>query len=161
MTYTTGHGNTRSLTRWVRPGMEPLSSWIQSGLLPLSHNGNSRVWISNASWSPVVYLGYRIPAFLVWQRLLNSIMERQGVGSWSRGLLPWMAPMPRQGWLMTCRWDAGSTEIAPKHTCGYNRVFKHRQVGRAGILFSRLRNPMPSEDPIFLKINIEKEKKNS
>ena len=27
-TYTTVHGNTRSLTHWVRPGMEPVSSWM-------------------------------------------------------------------------------------------------------------------------------------
>ena len=27
-TYTTAHGNTRSLTHWVRPGIEPASSWI-------------------------------------------------------------------------------------------------------------------------------------
>jgi len=27
LTYTTAHGNTRSLTHWVRPGIEPASSW--------------------------------------------------------------------------------------------------------------------------------------
>ena len=27
-TYTTVHGNTGSLTHWVRPGLEPASSWI-------------------------------------------------------------------------------------------------------------------------------------
>ena len=27
-TYTTAHGNTRSLTHWSRPGIEPTSSWI-------------------------------------------------------------------------------------------------------------------------------------
>ena len=27
-TYTTAHGNTRSLTHWARPGFEPASSWI-------------------------------------------------------------------------------------------------------------------------------------
>ena len=27
-TYTTAHGNTGSLTRWGRPGIEPTSSWI-------------------------------------------------------------------------------------------------------------------------------------
>ena len=26
--YTTAHGNTRSLTHWARPGIEPASSWI-------------------------------------------------------------------------------------------------------------------------------------
>ena len=28
MTYTTAHGNARSLTHWLRPGIEPASSWI-------------------------------------------------------------------------------------------------------------------------------------
>ena len=27
-TYTTAHGNARSLTHWARPGIEPASSWI-------------------------------------------------------------------------------------------------------------------------------------
>ena len=27
-TYTTAHGNARSLTRWARPGIEPTFSWI-------------------------------------------------------------------------------------------------------------------------------------
>ena len=29
VTYTTAHGNTRSLTHQVRPGIEPMSLWIQ------------------------------------------------------------------------------------------------------------------------------------
>ena len=32
-TYTTAHGNTRSLTHWARPGMEPTSSWILVGFI--------------------------------------------------------------------------------------------------------------------------------
>ena len=28
VTYTTAHGNTRSVTHWARPGVEPVSSWI-------------------------------------------------------------------------------------------------------------------------------------
>ena len=28
VTYTTGHGNARSLTHWSRPGIEPTSSWV-------------------------------------------------------------------------------------------------------------------------------------
>ena len=30
-TYTTAHGNTRSLTQWVGPGVEPTSPWILVG----------------------------------------------------------------------------------------------------------------------------------
>ena len=33
MTYTIAHGNTRSLTHWERPGIEPASSWILVGLI--------------------------------------------------------------------------------------------------------------------------------
>ena len=32
-TYTTAHGNTRSITHWARPGMEPVSSWILVGFV--------------------------------------------------------------------------------------------------------------------------------
>ena len=32
-TYTKAHSNTRSLTHWVRPGMEPTSSWILAGFV--------------------------------------------------------------------------------------------------------------------------------
>ena len=30
-TYTTAHGNARSLTHWARPGIEPTSSWLLVG----------------------------------------------------------------------------------------------------------------------------------
>ena len=31
LSYTTAHGNARSLTHWARPGVEPTSSWILVG----------------------------------------------------------------------------------------------------------------------------------
>ena len=33
-TYTTVHGNTRSLTHWARPGLEPASSWMPVRFVP-------------------------------------------------------------------------------------------------------------------------------
>ena len=33
VTYTTAHGNTRSLTYGARPGLEPVSSWILVGFV--------------------------------------------------------------------------------------------------------------------------------
>ena len=33
MTYTTAHGNTRSLTHWARPGIKPTSSWMLVGFV--------------------------------------------------------------------------------------------------------------------------------
>ena len=41
VTYTTAHGNARSLTHWTRPGIEPETSWFLVGLFPLRQNGNS------------------------------------------------------------------------------------------------------------------------
>jgi len=32
-TYTTAHGNAKSLTHWVRPGIKPSSSWILVGFV--------------------------------------------------------------------------------------------------------------------------------
>ena len=40
-TYTIAHSNAGSLTHWVRPGIEPVSSWILVRFVSLSHNGNS------------------------------------------------------------------------------------------------------------------------
>ena len=36
-------GNNRSLTHWVRLGMESVSSWMLVRFFPLSHTGNSRL----------------------------------------------------------------------------------------------------------------------
>ena len=33
VTYTITHGNTRSLTHWARPGIEPVSSWMLVGFI--------------------------------------------------------------------------------------------------------------------------------
>ena len=40
--YATSYSNARSLTHWMRPGIEHASSWRRCGVLNLSsHNGNS------------------------------------------------------------------------------------------------------------------------
>ena len=47
VTYTTVHGNTRSLTHWLRPGIEPTTSWFLVGLVctvPLQQWFNSCLW---------------------------------------------------------------------------------------------------------------------
>ena len=47
VTYVAAHGNTRSLTHWLRPGIEPASSWTQCRIPNLlSYNRNSRINIS-------------------------------------------------------------------------------------------------------------------
>ena len=67
-TYTTAHGNTRSLTQWVRPGIEPASSQIIDWFL-LHHNGNSlpfsygsvlecRSWVGLFSSIPTILCGF-------------------------------------------------------------------------------------------------------
>ena len=53
-TYTTAHGNTRSLTHRARLGIEPSFSWVLCRVLnPLNNNGNSwtafRLWLIS-SW---------------------------------------------------------------------------------------------------------------
>ena len=59
-TYTTAHGNTTSLTHWVRPGIEPVSSWILVFISAELH-GNSwdclTYWndnLVNLSWGKIV-----------------------------------------------------------------------------------------------------------
>ena len=41
VTYTTAHGNARSLTHWARPGIEPKSSWILVGFVTTEPQQNS------------------------------------------------------------------------------------------------------------------------
>ena len=43
VTYTTVHGNTRSLTHWVRPGVEPKSSWMLVGFITTEPQQNSHL----------------------------------------------------------------------------------------------------------------------
>jgi len=47
-THTTAHGNTRSLTHWARPGIEPATSWFLVG------------FISTAPWQELWYSKYCI-----------------------------------------------------------------------------------------------------
>ena len=42
VTYTTAYGNSRSLTHWARPGLEPESSQIRSGSFLLIPHGNTQ-----------------------------------------------------------------------------------------------------------------------
>ena len=42
--WSAAHGNTRSLTHWARPGIEPVSSWI---LVRFVNHGNSRIFFFN------------------------------------------------------------------------------------------------------------------
>ena len=44
VTYITAHGNTRSLTHWAGPGIEPVSSWIL-GLFSLSTTGTLSIGV--------------------------------------------------------------------------------------------------------------------
>ena len=76
-TYTTAHGNVKSLTHWTGPGIEPASSW-KLDLFPPSHDGNSRIcfyWrlpesqihtLTSREWNPgevkELWLGYKCSA---------------------------------------------------------------------------------------------------
>ena len=45
VTYATGHGNTRSLAHWARPGIKPTTSWfLVSDSFPLRYDGNSKLY---------------------------------------------------------------------------------------------------------------------
>ena len=55
-TYTTARGNARSLTHWVRPGIQPVSSWMLVGFVTLSHDGNPGkgtgfIWPGERHWA--------------------------------------------------------------------------------------------------------------
>ena len=58
-TYTTAHGNTRSLTHWVRPGMEPTSSWIAVGLVSAA----SQWELQNSDFKPSHFYSYYFITF--------------------------------------------------------------------------------------------------
>ena len=51
-TYTTTHNNTRSLTHWARPGIEPVSSWIQTVFITTEPRQEFLIFLKNAFyWS--------------------------------------------------------------------------------------------------------------
>ena len=57
-TYATACGNARSLTHWVRPGIEPTSGERQHQVLnPLIHNGNSHILCHLDWW---IFSGYHL-----------------------------------------------------------------------------------------------------
>jgi len=45
VTYTTAHGNARSLTLWARPGIEPASSWILVGFISTEPQWELPYWL--------------------------------------------------------------------------------------------------------------------
>ena len=50
-TYTTAHGNARSLSRWARPGIKPPSSWMLVGFVNhWATAGTPRYHILNTLW---------------------------------------------------------------------------------------------------------------
>ena len=61
VTYGAACSNTRSLTHWARPGIEPASSWRQHGVLNLlSHNGNSTLEYFNIKALVTLFLQYLV-----------------------------------------------------------------------------------------------------
>ena len=52
--HTTGHGNSRSLTHWVRPGIEPTSSWTLVGFVSAEPQQVLPTWV--ISWTCDWYL---------------------------------------------------------------------------------------------------------
>ena len=85
-TYTTAHGNARSLTDWVRPGMKPESSWILVGFVtaePLSHVGNSCLYFESqmGKYCQMLFLLY-------WDEYIFSfyLVKKQIILMYSRGI---------------------------------------------------------------------------
>ena len=52
-TYTTAHGNARSLTHWARPGIEPTTSWFLVRFV--SHWATTGTPTTNISWANTIY----------------------------------------------------------------------------------------------------------
>ena len=86
-TYTTAHGNTRSLTHWARPGIKPATSWILVGFVspePRQEFPRNKVswgwWLSFLSVWPFFFLPFHTVFFggKSW-----CATQREGVGVWS------------------------------------------------------------------------------
>ena len=61
-TYTTAHGNTRSLTHWVRPGIEPATSWFLVGFVSALPWQELQIPISLLTF---LICSYAMPAFSI------------------------------------------------------------------------------------------------
>ena len=93
VTYAAAGGNTRSLTHWARPGIEPAPSQKLLCIFnPLSHNGNS-LKFSIYMWACVAFVMKEIPlkqrvdwwgGELVVTRVLKHRPKEAGVGAVGR-----------------------------------------------------------------------------
>ena len=64
VTHTTAHGNTRSLTHWARPGIEPATSWFLVRFVnPLCHDRNST---HGNFWKGKVFYGIYVQISMIY-----------------------------------------------------------------------------------------------
>ena len=71
VTYTTAHGDAESLTHWMRPGIEPISS----GSLLLSHNGDSPHTYFTPRNLYTICMQYHAILYTTWEQLFLKIQR--------------------------------------------------------------------------------------
>ena len=91
--YTTTHGNTRSLTHWARPGIEPASSWILVGFV--------NCWAMEGTPHPYFLMikGFFPIAQISLRRLKNGTLPMSAVSRVSRQNCTWAWVLCFTPWL--------------------------------------------------------------
>ena len=81
------HGNTRSLTHGVRPGIEPATSWFLVGFVLLNHNSKSGLTHLILPTTPVKWM-LLFPFHKQGNGGTESLITCPG---WAQGTCPWLS----------------------------------------------------------------------
>ena len=86
--YTTAHGNARSLTHWVRPGIKSATHGSWSNLCPLLHDGNAPE--SSFKLLSKLRLKHSLP-YLSYFHLISSLPLKGDPNKWKK----WISQIPK------------------------------------------------------------------
>ena len=132
VTYTTTHGNTRSLTYWVWLGIESATSWILVGFVSIEPQGNSLMWLSVISFllSPFRTLLNAECPLTLWGGLFNT----KGDFFCLHPLMAIKQPNMCRAFLCTV-WALTCTPLCllSEHVCPEDIQMAHRHMERCSI----------------------------
>ena len=112
-TYTTAHGNARSLTHWARPGIKPATSWFLVGFVNhCAMMGVPQVSVSLAIWPSRKFSWpqHLVPAHLwMWWVFSCFSITVKFLFAWNRKLYFCFSDL-NSPWIIDCHWETLAVE---------------------------------------------------